>query len=80
MTSRSGLMGQVSTVVVKVGTSSITRGGRTVSTEFMDSVAEQVRKVRETGRKVLLVKNNRKNPQTASNNTPSTGKIKDVDF
>ena len=55
MTSRSGLMGQVGTVVVKVGTSSITRGGRTVSTEFMDSVAEQVRKVRETGRKVLLV-------------------------
>ena len=46
MTSRSGLMGQVGTVVVKVGTSSITRGGRTVSTEFMDSVAEQVRKVR----------------------------------
>lgn len=35
---------------------------------------------KSAGMKVLLVKNNRKNPQTASNNTPSTGKIKDVDF
>ncbi len=45
----------VGTVVIKVGTSSITGGGTKVSSEFMDSVAEQVRQLRDGGKNVLIV-------------------------
>ena len=54
-TDRRELLKDVDTVVIKVGTSSITRGGNTVCTEFMDSVAEQVRRVKDDGKKVLIV-------------------------
>lgn len=55
MMDRRELLRNVETVVIKVGTSSITGGTHTVSTEFMDSVARQVRAVKETGKKVLIV-------------------------
>lgn len=45
----------VSTVVIKVGTSSITGGGTAVSPEFMDSVAKQVKQLRDEGKNVLIV-------------------------
>jgi len=42
-------------VVVKVGTSSITKGGSSASSDFMDSVAEQVKRLRDKGTEVLMV-------------------------
>lgn len=54
MTAREGL-GEVSRIVVKVGTSSITMGGDTPSEDFMDSVARQVAELESEGREVLLV-------------------------
>lgn len=41
--------------MIKVGTSSITGGSNKVSECFMDSVAEQVRQLRDQGKKVLIV-------------------------
>lgn len=55
MMDRMRLMGDPETVVIKVGTSSITAGGGAVSTEFMDSVARQVKAIRDDGKKVLIV-------------------------
>ena len=53
---RREILGKTGTVVIiKVGTSSITGGTNTVSTEFMDSVAEQVRRIRDMGKRVLIV-------------------------
>ena len=52
---RHEVLSKVNTVVIKVGTSSITGGTNTVSAEFMDSVAEQVRRIRDMGKKVLIV-------------------------
>ena len=46
---------EVHRVVIKVGTSSITRGGSGASSEFMDSVAEQVKELRDNGIQVLIV-------------------------
>ena len=43
MMDRKSVLSHVETVVVKVGTSSITGGANSVSVEFMDSVAEQVK-------------------------------------
>ena len=45
----------VETVVIKVGTSTITGGGNSVSEELMDSIAAQVRQVKDSGKKVLIV-------------------------
>ncbi|MBO6083713.1 MAG: glutamate 5-kinase, partial [Candidatus Methanomethylophilaceae archaeon] len=45
----------VQTVVIKVGTSSITGGTTQVSAEFMDSVARQVKALKDSGKKVLIV-------------------------
>jgi glutamate 5-kinase len=42
-------------VVIKVGTTSITKGGAGASTDFMDSVAGQVKALRENGIEVLIV-------------------------
>ncbi|MCL2142859.1 MAG: glutamate 5-kinase [Methanomassiliicoccaceae archaeon] len=42
-------------IVIKVGTSSITKGGSGASTEFMDSVAEQVKRLKDKGMEVLIV-------------------------
>lgn len=52
---RKDLLGEVDRMVVKVGTSSITMGGDTASSEFMDSVAGQVRRLKDDGKEVLLV-------------------------
>ena len=48
-------LGSIDTVVIKVGTSSITGGGNKVNEEFMDSVARQVKGLRDSGKKVLIV-------------------------
>ena len=48
-------MGEVDRIVIKVGTSSITQGGRSVSEEFMDSVARQVKKLKDEGKEILIV-------------------------
>ncbi len=45
----------VKRVVIKVGTSSITAGSSDVSLDFMDSIARQVREIRDAGAEVLLV-------------------------
>lgn len=48
-------LGHVDTVVIKVGTSSITGGGNKVNEAFMDSVAEQVKALKDEGKDVLIV-------------------------
>ncbi len=55
MTQRRKMADSSDTVVVKVGTSSITAGGDGVSNEFMDGVAEQVRELKDSGKRVLIV-------------------------
>jgi glutamate 5-kinase len=55
MSERKDLLGEVEKVVIKVGTSSITRGGDGVSSEFMDSIAAQIRVLKDAGMQVLLV-------------------------
>ena len=52
---RKAYLSNIDTVVIKVGTSSITGGGNSVDTAFMDSVAHQVRQLRDQGKKVLIV-------------------------
>ena len=52
---RKTYLSNVETVVIKVGTSSITGGGNSVDTVFMDSVADQVKQLRDQGKKVLIV-------------------------
>lgn len=42
-------------VVIKVGTTSITKGGTNASSDFMDSVAGQVKSLKERGMDVLIV-------------------------
>jgi len=42
-------------VVIKVGTTSITKGGPGASSEFMDSVAKQVKELKDKGIEVLIV-------------------------
>ncbi|MDR0778085.1 MAG: glutamate 5-kinase [Methanomassiliicoccaceae archaeon] len=42
-------------VVIKVGTSSITKGGPGASSEFMDSIARQVKFLKDKGIEVLIV-------------------------
>ncbi len=53
--SRKEMLGDVSRVVVKIGSSSIMRNGSRVSRDFMDSVAEQVKRLRDSGVEVLIV-------------------------
>ncbi|MDO5838006.1 MAG: glutamate 5-kinase, partial [Methanomassiliicoccales archaeon] len=53
--SRNDILKDVETVVIKVGTSSITGGGNSVFEGFMDSVAEQVKKLKDMGKRVLIV-------------------------
>ncbi|MDD2532015.1 MAG: glutamate 5-kinase [Candidatus Thermoplasmatota archaeon] len=55
MTDRRALLSGVSTIVIKIGTSSIIRDGDGVSQEFMNSVARQVRELMDSGKKVLVV-------------------------
>ena len=53
--SRKDLLGEVGRVVVKIGSSSIMRNQTSISRDFMDSVAEQVARLREMGIEVLIV-------------------------
>lgn len=55
MVSRKELLNNIGRVVIKVGTSSITMGGSTPSSDFMDRVAEQVAAIKEKGIEVLIV-------------------------
>lgn len=55
MESRKALLGEVGRVVVKIGSSSIMRNQTSISRDFMDSVAEQVARLREMGIEVLIV-------------------------
>ena len=55
MGSRKALLGDVGRVVVKIGSSSIMRNQAAISRDFMDSVAEQVARLREIGVEVLIV-------------------------
>lgn len=52
---RKALLSDVKRVVVKIGTSSITGGGDSVSEAFMDAIARQVSELRSRGIEVLLV-------------------------
>ncbi len=52
---RKALLKDVRKIVVKVGTSSITKEGYEVDSEFMDSVARQVRALRDRGFEVIVV-------------------------
>ena len=52
---RKDCVSDVETVVIKIGTSSITGGTSGVSEEFMDSVARQVKEVKDMGKDVLIV-------------------------
>ncbi|AMK14397.1 glutamate 5-kinase ProB [methanogenic archaeon mixed culture ISO4-G1] len=53
--SRKQLLGNVDRVVIKIGTTSLMQGRKTISIDFMDSVAEQVKALREEGKEVLIV-------------------------
>ncbi len=55
MESRKSLLGDVGRVVIKIGSSSVMRNQSTISRDFMDSVAEQVARLREEGIEVLIV-------------------------
>ena len=48
-------LGEVGRVVIKIGSSSIMRNGSRISRDFMDSVAEQVRFLKDSGVEVLIV-------------------------
>lgn len=48
-------LGEADRVVIKIGSSSIMRNGSRVSRDFMDSVAEQVKRLRDLGKEVLIV-------------------------
>jgi len=52
---RKDYLGDVERVVIKVGTSSITMGGDTASESFMDSIARQVKILRDSGKEILIV-------------------------
>ncbi|MBE6522830.1 MAG: glutamate 5-kinase [Thermoplasmata archaeon] len=52
---RKETLGTVDRVVIKIGTTSLMQGRRTISIDFMDSVAEQVRALKDEGKEVLIV-------------------------
>lgn len=52
---RKEYLGEVGRVVIKIGSSSIMRNGSRVSRDFMDSVAEQIRRLKDKGIEVLIV-------------------------
>lgn len=55
MVDRKDVLSDVGRVVIKIGSSSIIRNGTKVSRDFMDSVAEQVKSLRDRGIEVLIV-------------------------
>ncbi len=52
---RKKTLGTVDRVVIKIGTTSLMQGRKTISIDFMDSVAEQVRALKDEGKEVLIV-------------------------
>ncbi len=48
-------LGKVERVVIKIGTTSLMQGRKTISIDFMDSVAEQVKALKDEGKEVLIV-------------------------
>ncbi len=52
---RTGTLGEIGSVVIKVGTSSITKDDFQVDSEFMDSVARQVKWIRSRGMEAIVV-------------------------
>ncbi len=52
---RKETLGNVDRVVIKIGTTSLMQGRKTISIDFMDSVAEQVRALKDEGKEVLIV-------------------------
>ncbi len=55
MLSRKDHLQSAERIVIKVGSSTITRGGPTPSEEFMDDVAAQIHRLIEAGKDVLIV-------------------------
>ena len=55
MSERKDLLGEVKRLVVKVGTSSITRNSPEESIEFLESIAYQVKTLRDFGIEVMIV-------------------------
>jgi len=53
--SRKDTLGNVGRVVIKIGTTSLMQGRKTISIDFMDSVAEQVKALKDEGKEVLIV-------------------------
>lgn len=53
--SRADYLADVETVVIKIGTSSITGGRNSVDSKFMDNVAKQVKQLKDDGKRVLIV-------------------------
>ncbi len=53
--SRKELLGKAERVVIKIGTTSLMQGRKTISIDFMDSVAEQVRALKDEGKEILIV-------------------------
>ena len=52
---RKELLGDVERIVIKVGTTTITGGSSTASKDTMDSIAEQVKELKDQGKEVLIV-------------------------
>ena len=52
---RKELLGDVERIVIKVGTTTITKGSSTASKDMMDSIAEQVKALKDQGKEVLIV-------------------------
>ncbi len=52
---RKETLGNVGRVVIKIGTTSLMQGRKTISIDFMDSVAEQVKALKDEGKEVLIV-------------------------
>ena len=52
---RKELLREVERIVIKVGTSTITKGSSAASKEVMDSIAKQVKELKNQGKEVLIV-------------------------
>ena len=52
---RKELLGEVERIIIKVGTTTITKGSSTASKDMMDSIAKQVKELKDQGKEVLIV-------------------------
>ena len=52
---RKELLGEVERIVIKVGTTTITKGSSTASKDMMDSIAKQVKDLKAQGKEILIV-------------------------